>query len=180
MKLSTLIARFIDLFYFGPFRLMSLRTFRYAACGGMNMALDLVLYYLTFHYVLGKSFIAICWPHIITLFDGAAVVASIPPGIIISPHIAALGIVFPITFFNGFWLNRHVAFRQSPLPQGSQLVRYMLSVAGALLLNYVCMKLFVEVLYIYPTPSKALTTLVSVVYSYLMQTHYTFRGAPKY
>ena len=161
---------------------MPLRTFRYAACGGMNMALDLVLYYVTFHYVLGKSFIAVGWPHIVTFFDGAAAAAvgAIPAGIIISPHIAALGIVFPITFFNGFWLNRHVAFRQSPLPKGSQLVRYMLSVAGALLLNYVCMKLFVEALHIYPTPSKALTTLVSVVYSYLMQTHYTFRGAPKY
>ena len=29
---------------------------------------------------------------------------------------------------------------------------------------------------IMPTPSKALTTIISVVYSYLMQKYFTFRG----
>ena len=71
-----------------------------------------------------------------------------------SAPIASLFLVFPITFFTGFWLNRNVAFRASPLGTRTQLLRYALSVAGAILLNYLCMKLFVEVVGIWPTPAK--------------------------
>lgn len=35
--------------------------------------------------------------------------------VVISPHIAAMVLVFPFTFFVGFWLNRYVTFRQSPI-----------------------------------------------------------------
>ncbi len=171
MKLSAIISGTIDLFYIPPFTsLMPRQTFRYAACGGMNMALDLVLYFIVFHYVLGESDLVI-WP------AGAARGFELS---VISPHIAALGIVFPITFFNGFWLNRHVAFPGSPIPQGRQLTRYMLSVAGSLAINYVCMKLFVDAIGIFPTPSKALTTCVTIAYSYMAQKFFTFRGSPRY
>ena len=46
-------------------------------------------------------------------------------------------LVFPFTFFVGFWLNRYVAFRRSPIGAGTQLLRYLLSVAGSVLLTYV-------------------------------------------
>ena len=38
------------------------------------------------------------------------------------------------------------------------------------------MKLFVDLLRFYPTPSNALTKGISIVYSYLMQKHFSFRG----
>jgi putative flippase GtrA len=91
-----------------------------------------------------------------------------------SPHIASLCVVFPITFFNGFWLNRNVAFRRSKLPRGRQLWRYALSVGGSILLNYVCMKLLVERAGVWATPAKAITTVISVVYSYLAARYYSF------
>lgn len=157
--LARSITRFIDLFYTGPIRrLVSRQMFRYAFCGCANMALDAVLYFLIYHFIVRYRYLDL----------GLAVM---------SPHIQALFLVFPITFFNGFWLNRNVAFRDSPLRGSTQLGRYALSVAGSFLLNYACMKVFVELLLVYPTPSKLLTTAVSVVYSYVMQKYFTFRGA---
>ena len=94
-----------------------------------------------------------------------------------SAPIASLFLVFPITFFTGFWLNRNVAFRASPLGTRTQLLRYALSVAGAILLNYLCMKLFVEVVGIWPTPAKLATSLLSAAYSFLAARYFTFRGA---
>ncbi len=157
MKIADTIRRLVDTFYLPPVdRIISREIFRYGACGVMNMGLDLVLYFVIYHFIVAERFIDLGF-------------------VVVSPHIASLCIVFPITFFNGFWLNRNVAFRRSPLPQGRQLLRYALSVAGAILLNYVLMKLLVESAGLWATPAKAVTTAVSAVYSYLAARYYTFR-----
>jgi putative flippase GtrA len=157
MQLAEAIGRFIDIFYIKPFRkIFSREVFRYAACGGTNMVLDLVWYFVIYHFIIAERFI-----------DLGVVV--------ISPHIASLVIVFPITFFTGFWLNRNVAFQATQFGQGRQLWRYALSVLGSLALNYICLKFFVEICDIWPTPAKAATTAVSVIYSYLAGRYFTFR-----
>lgn len=159
MGVAKLITRLIDCFYWRPFQvLMPLQTFRYAACGGMNMVLDAVWYFVIYNYIVAHRF-----------FDLGVVV--------LSPHIASMLLVFPITFFNGFWLNRHVAFKRSPLSGGTQLFRYALSIVGSILLTYVGLKFFVEVCGIWPTPSKVLTTAITVIYSFLAAKYFTFRGA---
>jgi len=159
MTFARRLTRLIDFFYLKPLRsLLPLQTFRYAVCGGANMGLDLLLYFVLYHFVLDKQIVRI-----------GNIVA-------VSPHIAAFLLVFPVTFFTGFWLNRHIAFHGSPLRGRVQLFRYLLSVGGSILLNYLCLKLFVEVIGLYPTPSKAVTTTVSVVYSYAMQKYFSFRG----
>ena len=157
MRIAQSIGRFIDLFYVSPFnRIFSREVFRYAACGGTNMVLDLVWYFVIYHFIVAERFIDL----------GVVVV---------SPHVASLIVVFPITFFTGFWLNRNVAFQATQLGSVHQLWRYALSVGGSLLLNYVCLKFFVEVCGLWPTPAKAVTTAVSVVYSYLAGRYFTFR-----
>ena len=156
MQLAQAIGRLIDLFYVRPFSsILSKQMFRYAACGGGNMLLDLVWYYIIYHYVVGERYIDL----------GVVVV---------SPHVASLIVVFPITFFTGFWLNRNVAFCATQVGSGKQLFKYALSVVGSIVLNYVCIKLFVEVYHIWPTPAKALTTAVCVVYSYLAGRYFAF------
>lgn len=120
------------------------------------MVLDVVWYFVIYHYLIAERFIYL-------------------GQVVISPHVSSLIVVFPITFFTGFWLNRNVAFRATEVAQGRQIVKYALSVVGSLLLNYICIKLFVEVLNIWPTPSKALTTVVCVVYSYLAGRYFTFK-----
>ena len=157
MRVAEFIGRAIDLCYVRPWSALLSRTmFRYAACGGANMVLDVVWYFVIYHYIVAERFIDLGF-------------------VVMSPHVASLVVVFPITFFTGFWLNRNVAFRVTEVGSGMQLVRYALSVVGSILLNYVCIKLFVEVLGIWPTPAKALTTAVCVVYSYLAGRYFTFK-----
>ena len=86
-------------------------------------------------------------------------------------------IVFPLTFFTGFWLNRHVAFRRSPLATGTQLFRYLLSVAGSVVVNYLFLTFFVELCGLWATPSQMMASLGTMVYSYLAAKYFTFRNA---
>ena len=159
MRLSELIIKVVDCFYQRPVAaIVPLQTYRYAVCGGMNMVLDAVWYFVIYHFIVAERF-----------FDLGVVV--------ISPHIASMCVVFPITFFNGFWLNRHVAFRHSPLSGGVQLFRYALSIGGSLALTYLGLKFFVEVCHFWPTPSKVLTTVLTVIYSFLAAKYFTFRGS---
>lgn len=121
------------------------------------MVLDVVWYFVIYHFVIAKQFVCL-------------------GDVVISPHVATLLIVFPITFLTGFWLNRNVVFLATRFNGVKQMSRYGLTVAGSLLLNYLCIKFFVEVCGVWPTPAKALTTLVSVSYSYLAGRYFTFRG----
>ena len=159
MKLADAIKRFIDFFYLKPISLLMPRqTFRYAVCGGGNLVLNWVLYFVVFHFILQKRNIDLGF-------------------YLISSHIATLCIVFVITFFTGFWLNRNVAFSGSPLRTFNQLFRYAISVAGSFVISYLLMKLFVEWCGFYPTPSNILTSLLCTIYSYTMGKFFSFRGA---
>lgn len=156
MSLAQRLISLVDALYIATFRkVVSREIFGYGLCGGANMALDTLWYFVIYHYIVAEHFIDL----------GVVVV---------SPHIASLAVVFPITFFTGFWLNRNVAFRATAYRSRRQLMRYALTVAGSIVLNYVCMKFFVECVGIWPTPSKMLTTAVSVVYSFLAAKFYTF------
>lgn len=158
MGIATTLISLIDSLYVGIFRRVVTREiFGYAMCGSVNMVLDAVWYYIIYHYIVAERFINL-------------------EIVVMSPHIASLAVVFPITFFTGFWLNRHVAFRATQYSSRRQLARYAFTVVGSVALNYMCMKLFVEHLHIWATPSKMLTTCVSVVYSFLAAKFYTFRN----
>ena len=155
---TTLITKAIDLFYVKPLRkIFSQQVFRYLMCGGITALFDAIWYYIIYHYIVCEQPIQLSYTAI-------------------SPHIAALCIVFPITFFTGFWLNRHIAFRTIHISSSKQLRRYALTVVGSILLNYLSMKLLVDACGIWATPSKMLTTVICAVYSFLIGRYYTFRG----
>lgn len=157
MSLTSLITKAIELFYIKPLRrVISQQVFRYLACGAITALLDAVWYYLIYHYLVCEQFVDLRF-------------------VVVSPHIAALCLVFPITFFTGFWLNRNVAFRVTHISSLPQLAKYALTVVGSILLNYVCMKFFVEFCGVWATPSKMLTTAVCAVYSYLVGRYFTFK-----
>ncbi len=134
---------------------MPLKTYRYAVCGGGNMVLDILLYFVAFQYIFAKQ--------------------DLDLGIVVlSPHIASLFFVFPITFFTGFLLNKYITFHESTLEGQTQLVRYWLVAMGAIIISYFAMKLFVDVCGFYPTPSKIITIGVTIIYSYILQNTYSF------
>ncbi|MDD4847741.1 MAG: GtrA family protein [Bacteroidales bacterium] len=150
------ITRIVDFFY-PPFkRWIPLQMFRYAACGGGNMLLDWILYFLVYNFVLQHR-----------MWDLGFVTMS--------SHIATLAIVFPITFLTGFYLAKYVSFSASLLQSKTQLFRYALVAAINLLINYLGLKFLVEICCIYPTPSKIIITFISVIFSFLSQKYFSFK-----
>jgi putative flippase GtrA len=154
------ITSFIDFFY-PPFRrFMPLQTFRYIACGGTNTVLDILVYFISYNFILKKQ--------------------NIDFGFVtISSYISAFLIAFAVSFPTGFYLNRNVVFTGSTLKGRVQLFRYFLLVAVCIALNYIFIKLFVEQFNIYPTVAKVLTTIVVISFSYLTQRHFTFKVEEK-
>lgn len=150
------LTKIIDWFYL-PFirKFIPKDMFRYAACGGGNLLFDWVLFFLLYHFVFDKMNWDLGW-------------------VVISPHIAALLVSFPISTLTGFWLQNNIAFSGSPLREHTKLLRYFMVVGVNLLINYAGLKLFVEGFHFYPTPSKMAITLVTVVVSYLSQKYFTF------
>lgn len=162
-RLAQIITKIIDFFYRPFSRWFSPQLFRYTACGGGNMVLDWVLYFLIYNFVIGHQLLYITLP----FRDGV--------GFCITPHIATLCIVFPITLLTGFWLNKYVTFTQSNLRGSKQLMRYIAIVALNLAVNYFGLKLCVEYFGWYPTPSKMFITLITIAISYFGQKYYSFR-----
>lgn len=155
-NIRDLIIRIIDWFYFPFLRFIPIEIFRYAATGGANTFFDILLYYFLYRYVLQMQVVELGF-------------------VAISPHIAAFIISFPITFTTGFVLAKYITFTASDLMGRIQLFRYGVTVAGAILLNYVFLKLFVEYFGLYATLSKIYTTVIVVTYSYLLQRYFSFK-----
>jgi putative flippase GtrA len=150
------IIRFIDFFYIKPFRKMVPESlFRYAFCGSANMVFDWVLYFLFYNFVFSKQNFEL---HIFT----------------VSPHIAAFLASFPISFTSGFILGKYVSFQDSQGKGRVQLMRYGAVTGSNILINYLGLKLLVEQIGIFPTPSKMIVSVVCTIFSYVMQRHYTF------
>lgn len=147
---------FIDFFH-PPFsRWINKQTFRYLACGGSNTVLDIVLYFISYNFILQKQPVPIA-------------------GIVIAPHIFAFIMSFSVSFPLGFALSKFLVFPESNLKGRIQLFRYAVLVSMCILLNYVFLKLFVEVFDWYPTPSKIVTTAIVAVFSYVSQRNFTFK-----
>jgi putative flippase GtrA len=151
------IISLIDFFY-PPFsRLLPLNTFRYAACGGANVLLDICLYFILYNFVFQKQNVDLGF-------------------VTFKPYVAAFLFSFIVTFPVGFLLSKYIVWTDSTIRGHVQLFRYFLVVMMNLLLNYIFIKLFVEYLGVYPTIAKMMTTVIVVVFSYLCQKHFSFRA----
>ena len=160
-KTGLCIRKIID-FTYPPFRkIITPQVYHYGACGGANVLFDWILFFLVYNNVFKDRFIDL---DIVTL----------------SPHIAAFILVFPITTISGFLLQKYVTFTASSMLRGrTQLIRYMLIVCANLLINYVGLKLLVDGMGFYPTPSKMAVTVVTIICSYIGQKKFTFKASPE-
>ena len=147
----------IDFFYPLFKRFMPLQMYRYAACGGSNTLLSILLYFISYNFILQKNILHLGF-------------------VSFTPHIAALLLATCITFPIGFYLSMYVVFQGSYLRRRIQLFRYFLVAAICFVLNYILLKTFVEVLGWYPTPSQIVTVAIVVLFSYLSQKHFSFRN----
>ncbi|MDD3405168.1 MAG: GtrA family protein [Sphingobacteriia bacterium] len=155
-KIQQLLWSVID-FLYTPFqKTISLQFFRYGFCGGLNMCIDWVLYFIFYNFIFHKQVVDLGF-------------------VAFTPHIASFVFKFPITFLTGFWLSRHVSFSDSQLRGRVQIVRYLLVVGGCILINYAGLKLFVEVCGFYPTPSNILTSIIAAIFSYFSNKYFSFK-----
>ena len=144
-------------FFFPLFRkIMPLQTFRYAACGGANALLGLIIYFFAYWY----------------LFKGEIVDVKF---FAFEPHSAALFLSSIVTFIVGFSLNRYVVFISSVLKGRIQLFRYFLSFGSNLVINYALLKLMVEKFLWNPVFSQLFTICIVIILSYFTQRHFTFK-----
>ena len=70
---------------------------------------------------------------------------------------------------------KFVVFNESNIKGRIQLFRYFLFYVVCLFLNYIFLKLLVEYLHVYAILAQVLTTIIVIVFSYLVQKHFTFR-----
>ena len=151
-----IIQRIIDFFY-PPFRkYITIQLFRYGLTGSANLVFDWFLYFLIYNFVLRHEMLNL---GIVTL----------------SSHIAALTIKIPFVMFSGFFLQKYVTFSNSTLSGKTQLFRYSTIFLINLVINYSGLKLFVDVLDFWPTPSNMIISILTILLSFLSQKHYTFR-----
>src|SRR5690554_237914 len=155
--MRNLILRFLDLFYplFKPF--LNRQNYYYAACGGANMLLDLILYFIAYQFIFDKE------------------IVQVTPYLAFEPYLAAFLFAFAVTFSTGFFLSEYVVWTESNIKGLVQLFRYCLLVIVNHILNYASLQTFVEIFHFYPTFSKALTIVIVVTFSNLSQKHFTIK-----
>jgi putative flippase GtrA len=157
-KIVIFIHGFID-FCYPPFRrIFPLQTFRYAACGGGNTLLDIMIFYGCHEYLFNREMVEL---NVVTL----------------TPHIAAFIVALSVTFPIGFFMSRYVVFENTEGRKREQLPKYMIVVAGAILLNYFFLKVFIETMSFSAIIAKLLTTVIVVAFSYYSQKYFTFKMA---
>jgi len=155
-KTGLWIQAIIDYMYPLFRRFMPLQVYRYAVCGGVNIVFDWVLYFVVYNGVFKHKLVDLGF-------------------IVVSPHIATLFLLFPVTLLSGFFLQKYVTFTASYLRGRVQLIRYLLIVVANLFINFIGLKLLVDGFHFYPTPSKMIITVVTVICSYIGQKKYTFK-----
>ena len=121
-KARNIVITIVDWFYPYFSRFLSRETFLYLVCGGGNMVLDLLLYFISYNFILHKQILDLGF-------------------VAISPHITAFIISFCITFPLGFLLAKYITFSQSDLRGRIQLFRYGITVVICILMNYVLSRL---------------------------------------
>jgi len=156
--MSSLIRKFLDLFYPIVAKIFDKTTYYYAACGVGNLVLSWILFFLFYQFVFEKKL----WH--ISLIDFT-----------FTPYTLSAFSCFIISFILGFLLMKYVVFTQSELKGRIQLFRYGISAIITSSANWVLLKIFVEFFYFFPSLANVLSTCIVVIISYLIQRNFTFK-----
>lgn len=135
---------------------MPLQTYRYAAFGGINTMLGLLIWYGCYHYLFNQMTVDLGF-------------------YVFKPYTVALVASSTFSFSFGFIVNKYIVFVDSNLKGRVQLFRYFLSFVFNLFLNYFLLLLLVEKMGWDPFVSQLITTLMVITASFLSQRHFSFR-----
>ena len=142
---------------------MPKETYYYAACGGGNLVLGWILFFVFYQYVFLKetSHICLSWLNNKHVAISAYTLSSLT--------------TFCFSFTIGFLLNRYVVFTKSELKANIQLFRYGLSALISYSLSWILLKLFIETFSMFPSIANIMASCIIVVWSYIMQRKFTFK-----
>ena len=152
------IRNILDFFYPLASRVFDKTTYYYAACGTGNLVLSWFLFFLFFLFVFQKKVFYI------TYIDYS-----------ISAYSLSSFVCFIIAFCVGFLLMKYIVFTKSELKGRVQLFRYRLSALITWFSSWLILKLFIEMLHIYPSIANMISSCIVVMISYLLQKKYTFK-----
>lgn len=155
IKVQKIVCNIIDFFY-PPFaRLMPKHTFRYLASGGSAFIFDIIIYFISYNFILQKQDVNLGFVTI-----SAPIFAFLMSFLFINPY--------------SFLMSKFVVFQGSNLKGKIQAFRYIIIVGINIFLNYALMKILVEWLEIYPTPSRIITAVAVAIFSFFAQQYFTF------
>ncbi len=155
--LASFVRGVLDFFYPLFRRFMPLQTFRYLVTGSTNTLLGIVVYFISYSF----------W------FQGTVFNLGFYA---FKAHSAALLASFMVTFPLGFFFSKFVVFSDSHLRSRIQLFRYLMICVFNLFLNYLLLKVQVEVLLIDPLLAQFFTVTGVVIFSYLAQRNFSFKN----
>lgn len=151
------IVKVLNKLYISPIqKIVPKQSFFYAMCGGGNMLFDAILYLFIYNFVLNKT------PLIIFNYE-------------ISAAIASFLITFPFVFCLGLWLAKNITFTNSDNSDKKQSFRYLSVTIANFFIKYYGIKALIT-LSIWPSFANIAMTIITIVFSYLMQKYYTFKG----
>lgn len=137
---------------------MNLQTFRYAASGGGNTLLGLIIYFISYKYIFFEKMFHFGF----YAFKG---------------HNAALFLSFSITFPVGFFMSKYVVFSDSNMKGRIQLFRYFIVCLFNLFINYLLLMIMVEKFHVYPVLAQIITIVIVITFSYVAQRNFSFKAA---
>lgn len=152
------IRHILDLFYPLVSRIFDKTTYYYAACGTGNLVLSWFLFFLFFQFVFQKKVFYISY------IDYS-----------ISAYSLSSFVCFIIAFCVGFLLMKYIVFTKSELKGRVQLFRYGLSALITWFSSWLILKLFIEMLQVYPSIANIISSCIVVIISYLIQKNFTFK-----
>lgn len=158
--MAALIRNILDFFYPIFKRFMDKQTYYYAACGGGNLVLSWILFFVFYQFLFAKRLFQ---------FDLGQT------HYIVSAYTLSSMLCFVLAFVLGFLLNKFVVFTESQLNSGTQLLRYAMSAVLTWIGNYLLLKTFIEGLGFFPSIANMLSSGAMVVVAYLMQRYFTFK-----
>jgi putative flippase GtrA len=143
-------------------RFLPYQVYAYLAVGSLNTALNLVLFFGFFHFMVPASGIVIYHNTI-------------------APYTVSLLLAFIATIPTGYYLNSYFAFSDDSRSEDHKkvIIKYFLVVLQGLLADYLLLRLLVEVAHLYPTVAKVISTVVILTVNYLLQKHFTFKNKKK-
>jgi putative flippase GtrA len=138
-------------------KLLSNKIFRYFIAAGLATVVDVVVYFITYNFILSKRDFAIT----------EIIVVSAPS--------ISLVISFSCGLFTNFVISKYYVFTESNIRGRHQLMRYVMVALFILMLNYFFMSLLIRGLGWYPTIARVVSALTIGAASFVIHKVFSFK-----